>query len=63
MQQSIPCPECGTNIPFDAIQLMQGVKYTCSNCHASIGLAKESKTSVQEAMKKFEEVKKQIKQV
>jgi len=57
-QQTLPCPVCQTSITFDVHGLLQGKKYTCPNCNSSIGLGDESKSSVEEAMKKFEELKK-----
>ncbi len=59
-EQSIPCPTCNTKIPFDTKQLLLGVQFTCSNCHAAIGLATESKTVVEDAMIKFEKEKGKI---
>ena len=58
-EQVIPCPVCQTKIPFDPIQLMQGVQYACPNinCDAVIGLAQESKPTVEAAMDKFNEMK------
>jgi transposase-like protein len=57
-QQSLPCPVCQTQIVFDVNGLLRGEKYTCPNCNSSIGLGEESKSSVQEAMDKFNEAKK-----
>jgi hypothetical protein len=58
-EQVIACPVCSTKIPFDANQLMIGVKFQCPNqqCDASIGLAMESKPVVEEALEKFNEMK------
>ncbi len=58
-EQAIPCPVCTTKIPFDATQLMQGVKFKCPNeqCDASIGLSMESKPLVESAMEKLNEIK------
>lgn len=56
-QQTIPCPVCNNGIPFDTHQLLQGVKFFCSQCNAGIGLAVESKPLVASAMEKLEQVK------
>lgn len=40
--QYIPCPVCKTGVPFDAHQLLRGVRYSCPQCHASMGLAVDS---------------------
>ncbi len=63
--QTIPCPACGTKIPFDTNQLILGVQFSCPNteCDASIGLAGESKVIVKEAMEKLEMVKGKISDV
>jgi transcription initiation factor IIE alpha subunit len=58
--QNIPCPECQTNIPFDTKQLLMGVKFVCPNCHASIGLAAESKSMVGKTMEQFEDLKSKL---
>ena len=56
-QQTIPCPACNNQIPFDTHQLLQGVKFICSQCNAAIGMAVESKPLVANAMEKLEQVK------
>nr|WP_319569867.1 hypothetical protein [uncultured Draconibacterium sp.] len=56
-EQQIPCPVCNTKIPFDTKQLIAGIQFSCPNCQASVGLSQESKPLVEEAMKKFEELK------
>jgi transcription initiation factor IIE alpha subunit len=56
-EQQLPCPVCGTKIPFDTKQLLAGVQFVCPNCQSSIGLAMESKPLVENAMKKLEELK------
>ena len=58
--QIIPCPVCQTNIPFDTKQLLMGVKFTCPNCQASIGLDSESKPLVEKTLEKFEDLKKNL---
>jgi len=59
-QQSIPCPSCKTNIPFDTRQLLMGVQFVCPTCQAVLGLAPESRGIVQETIDKFDEIKKNI---
>jgi hypothetical protein len=48
------------NIVFDVNGLLQGEKYTCPKCNSSIGLGEESKFTVQEAMEKFEDMRKNL---
>tara|TARA_R110000787_G_scaffold61198_9_gene138700 strand:+ start:21567 stop:21773 length:207 start_codon:yes stop_codon:yes gene_type:complete len=61
-EQTIPCPVCNTKIHFDAIQLMQGVKFKCPNeqCGSSIGLSPESKINTENVMDKFNDLKDSI---
>ncbi len=56
-EQSIPCPVCGTKIPFNTNELLKGVTFACSNCKSAIGLAQQSKAVVKEAMDKLEELR------
>lgn len=56
-EQQIPCPACTTMVPFDARQLLLGVNFECPNCHASIGLAADSKPIVEKAVKKLDDIK------
>jgi len=57
--QTIPCPVCETKIPFDAKELLGGVKFICpsSSCDATIGLASQSKPIVQDTLEKLESIK------
>lgn len=57
-KQSIPCPVCQTAIEFDVQGMLQGKKFTCPNCNSSIGLQGEDQNIVNEAMTKFEKLKK-----
>ncbi|TAE08826.1 MAG: hypothetical protein EAZ95_16745 [Bacteroidetes bacterium] len=59
-EQSIPCPVCQTKIPFDVHALLRGVAFTCPSCFASIGIAQEALPTVNDAMQKLEELKKNI---
>ena len=59
-EQSIPCPHCQQKIIFDTRALLRGAEFRCANCGAILGLAAESKTIVEEAMQKFDEVKKNL---
>jgi len=55
--QKINCPNCQSEIIFDTYALLQGVRFTCANCQAQIGLCNESKGVVGDAMNKFEQMK------
>lgn len=56
--QYIPCPVCQTRIPFSPLKLIQGTKFGCPTCSASIGLSTQSKELVKDTMDKFQELKK-----
>lgn len=53
----INCPDCGESILINTLQLLQGVKFTCFNCHCQIGLANDSKSTVENALKKIGKLK------
>lgn len=53
----INCPECNEEIIINTQQLLQGVKFTCFNCHLIIGLAQESRSVVSQAMNHFSKIK------
>lgn len=40
--------------------LISGVQFTCPNCGANIGLAKDSKPLVQDTLSKFDQIKKDV---
>lgn len=58
--QTIPCPTCGTKIPFVVQQLLMGVQFVCPKCQGAIGLAPESKDQVKETIDKFNEMKSNV---
>lgn len=55
-----PCPDCGTPILFEPKMLLTGVKFTCTRCSASIGLATESVPVVRESLDKFDKLKSRV---
>jgi transcription initiation factor IIE alpha subunit len=59
-QQSIPCPDCGTKIYFDAQMLLQGAQFTCTHCGVTLGLAPESKEVVEQSLEKFGALKSEL---
>lgn len=59
--QSLPCPVCNTQIPFDLQQLIRGARFACSNCGATIGIAAdENAPKIEDRFEKFNELKKSI---
>lgn len=59
--QKIPCPNCQTPIPFDVNQLLKGSSFSCPNCNSKIALSSENKSTVQDALDKFDELKNKLK--
>ncbi|MBC9796775.1 hypothetical protein [Sinomicrobium weinanense] len=61
-QQFIPCPteNCSGNIFFDPHELMRGAQFVCPICNTVVGLAPESREIVNEAIEKFDELKRDI---
>lgn len=61
---SIPCPVCGTKIPFEVNSLLTGQSFTCPNieCNSSIGLTPESTPIVEQTIEKLETLKQSTKQ-
>lgn len=51
---TITCPDCNAPIVLEITQLIQGAKFNCSNCKASVGLASESKGTLEKAVKSYE---------
>lgn len=50
---TIACPACNTPVYLEVSQLILGTKFTCSNCQAAIGLAKNSKSIVEDAVHSY----------
>ncbi|GCC51438.1 hypothetical protein SanaruYs_16630 [Chryseotalea sanaruensis] len=59
-EQSIQCPVCQTPILIEYKALIQGMRFTCGNCKASIGIASEAISVAKETMKKYDELKTQF---
>ncbi|MDR0229903.1 MAG: hypothetical protein LBI72_12695 [Flavobacteriaceae bacterium] len=51
---TIHCPDCNTPIAIEITQLLQGSKFSCSTCKASVGLSMESKNILEKAVKSYE---------
>ena len=60
LEQSIPCPTCGTKIPFDVHQLLVGVQFVCPGCSALIGLSNDSRETVKQTVEKFDEMREKV---
>jgi hypothetical protein len=55
---SIPCPNCKTQIEFAIKDILQGEKFTCSNCSIIITLAYEdNKTTLSKAKEQLDKLK------
>ncbi|MCB0707760.1 MAG: hypothetical protein KDC34_20740 [Saprospiraceae bacterium] len=59
LSNSMPCPICKTNIPFDPIGLIKGAQFACPGCQAQIGISGQEVPRAEEALEKLEEIKKQ----
>jgi uncharacterized paraquat-inducible protein A len=51
---SIPCPECSTGITVDLQAMLLGQSFECPQCRAKIAVADQSGHEVQDAMERFE---------
>ncbi|TRD12357.1 hypothetical protein FGU71_11110 [Erythrobacter insulae] len=56
-EMSVPCPDCGTAIPFTPQALINGESFSCPSCNASISLGDQSKDTVKAAMDKLDQLK------
>lgn len=53
----INCPDCNEEIIINTKQLILGVKFSCYSCNLIVGLANESKTLVNDAVKQLSKIK------
>jgi hypothetical protein len=56
-EQTIPCPVCKNQIPFEVTSLLKGSKFTCTNCQSAVALSSDSKEEVKTAIEKYEKLK------
>jgi uncharacterized paraquat-inducible protein A len=61
MQQTLPCPNCNTAIPFNVYLLLQGHKFECPNCHCTVSMPSSSKPPVEKAIEQYDKLMKQEK--
>lgn len=61
-EQTIQCPVCQTPIIIESMALIQGKRFSCQSCFASIGIAPEAIPMAEETMKKYEELKSNFRQ-
>lgn len=55
--QSIPCPVCGTRIPFDINRMLRGEGFSCPQCESKISISPESLSQVQDSIDKLNKLK------
>ena len=55
--QKIPCPVCGTPIPFEINRMLRGEVFSCPRCDAKISLSSECCPQVHEAIDKLNKLK------
>ena len=56
---TLSCPVCKQIISYDIYGLLSGQTFTCPGCSLVLSLAEESHDTLQDAMKKYEELKKE----
>ncbi|QFT99891.1 hypothetical protein FIU85_21405 (plasmid) [Roseovarius sp. THAF8] len=61
MDQTLPCPDCGTAIHFETSALFQGRHYTCPACKADIALAQSGRATFQDAATQLAKLRTQLK--
>jgi transcription initiation factor IIE alpha subunit len=59
-QKYISCPDCQSAILIDPQLLLQGIRFSCSGCSASIGLAAESHTILAQTIEKLGDLKSKV---
>ena len=59
MSGQISCPDCGNVIVFDQQALLRGQTFVCTGCRATLGLARESVSTVSSALAKLDALRKQ----
>ena len=50
-QQTMPCPECKSEIHLDMSILMAGGKVTCENCQCSVSIPQDDEDKNRRALK------------
>lgn len=55
--QYLPCPVCGTSIPFTVRGLLSGERFVCPKCSSVVSISENSKETVSTAMTKLEKLK------
>ena len=59
--QSIRCPVCGSQIPFDPYALVRGESFACPTCpDVSIGLDQGSRDIVKNTLDQLDSLKKKL---
>ena len=56
---TLTCPVCKQIIAYDVYGLLEGERFTCTGCSLVLILAEESHDTLQDAMEKYEELKKE----
>lgn len=59
MNVQIACPDCTTTIELNPTKLIQGNRFTCSNCKLVVSLAEESRSVVEETLTEFQKIQTQ----
>ncbi|MDF2551446.1 MAG: hypothetical protein K0R77_721 [Chryseobacterium sp.] len=60
MNQTLKCPNCNSEIIFNAQALIAGASFECSTCKSKIKLSSSSTNETKKAYDKFTELKKKL---
>jgi len=62
MNQTLQCPQCKSEITFNAQALIAGATFTCITCECQIRMSPSSMNQAKKVYDKFTELKKKIAQ-
>ncbi|MBM7419415.1 MULTISPECIES: hypothetical protein [Chryseobacterium] len=62
MNQTLQCPQCKSEITFNAQALIAGATFTCTTCECQIRMSPSSMNQAKKVYDKFTELKKKIAQ-
>jgi len=62
MNQTLQCPNCNSEIVFNAQALIAGAAFGCTNCQSQIRMSPSSMNQAKKVYDKFTDLKKKIAQ-
>ena len=63
LEQNLPCPVCQSKIPFDSVALIQGYKFSCHNCNATVGISNDDLEHTSKIYDKYNSLKQNLQKV